>query len=110
MRTLLALLLLLASLTTLSSAADATSAPPADGKANVLLITGQDGPWHDWKKTAPVLAGLLQHDPRLHVRTVQDPAFLADPSIHQYDALVLHFVNWRFPRRARPPERTSRSI
>ena len=50
-----------------------------------------------WRHTAPVLAGLLQQDPRLHVRVVQDPAILADPSIHQYDALVLHFVNWEVP-------------
>ena len=95
MRLLLALSLLLASMTTASAAA--TSALPGDPKPNVLLVTGQDGPWHDWRKTAPVLAGLLEQDLRLHVRVVQDPAFLADPSIHQYDALVLHFVNWQVP-------------
>ena len=96
MRTLLALAILLASLTTVSAAAP--TAPPAEAKRpNVLLVTGQDGPWHDWRKTSPVLAGLLEQDPRLHVRVVQDPAFLADPSIQQYEALVLHFVNWKVP-------------
>jgi type 1 glutamine amidotransferase len=95
MKTLLAFSFLLASLTAVSAAENPE--PPAGAKPNVLLVTGQDGPWHEWRKTAPVLAALLEQDPRLHVRTVQDPAFLADPSIQQYDVIVLHFVNWEVP-------------
>ncbi|MCY2993569.1 MAG: ThuA domain-containing protein, partial [Planctomycetota bacterium] len=64
-------------------------------RPNVLLITGQE--LHDWKKTTPALVELLQQDPRLHVRVVEDPGFLADSSIHQYDAIVLHFMNWQVP-------------
>ncbi len=62
---------------------------------NVLQITGQE--YHDWKSTAPVVVEILQKDPRLRVRTVEDPSFLADPSIHRYDAIVFHWMNFEKP-------------
>ena len=67
----------------------------ADPKANVLLVTGQD--LHKWKETTPVVVEILQKDPRLRVKVVQQPSFLADPSIHQYDAIVMHWMNWKVP-------------
>ena len=71
------------------NASDAGPAP------NILLVTGQD--LHNWKKTAPVVVEILQKDPRLRVRVVEQPAFLADPSIHQYDAIVMHWMDWKVP-------------
>jgi len=78
-----------------SEAEGQAAAAPAGGKPNVLLVTGQE--LHDWKATAPVVVELLQKDPRLRVRVVENPSFLADPSIHQYDAIVLHFMNYQVP-------------
>ena len=69
--------------------------PGAGPKANVLLVTGQD--LHKWKETTPVVVEILEKDPRIHVKVVQQPSFLADPSIHQYDAIVMHWMNWKVP-------------
>ncbi len=82
--------------TTLATVAFAPGAEPADGpKPNILLVTGQE--YHDWKATAPALAAILRKDPRLRVKVVEDPRILADPSIHQYDAIVLNWMNWQAP-------------
>jgi len=59
----------------------------------VLIVTGVDIPGHKWRLTAPVLAGLLEKDPRIGVSIVEDPAFLASPKLHDYDVVVLHFKN-----------------
>ena len=70
-------------------------AADAPAKKNVLMITGQE--YHNWKATAPVVVDILQKDPRLHVQVSEDPSFLADPSIHDYPVIVLHFMNWQKP-------------
>jgi type 1 glutamine amidotransferase/HEAT repeat protein len=64
-------------------------------KPNILLVTGQE--LHDWRATTPVLVHILEKDPRLRVRVVEDPSFLADPSIHNYDAIVMNWMNWKAP-------------
>jgi len=64
-------------------------------KPNVLLVTGQE--YHDWRATAPVVVEILQKDPRLRVRVVEEPSFLADASIHEYDAIVMHWMNHQVP-------------
>jgi type 1 glutamine amidotransferase len=63
----------------------------------VLLVTGIDHPAHKWQQTAPVLAELLQKEPRLQVRIVEDPHFLDSSALHRYSAVVLHFMNWEEP-------------
>jgi len=64
----------------------------------VLIITGIDYPGHHWKETAPVLADLLRKDPRLAVDVADDwQAALASPKLHDYDAVVLHMMNWKTP-------------
>jgi type 1 glutamine amidotransferase len=65
--------------------------------ARVLVVTGQDYPGHVWKETAPALAAELRRDPRLQVTVVEDPAFMADPKLQDYDCVVLHFMNWECP-------------
>jgi type 1 glutamine amidotransferase len=74
----------------------AAAAKPA-ASARVLLVTGVDYPGHPWRETAPVLAGLLQQDPRLKVTTIEDPQLLDSPSLGTYDVVVLHFMNWEVP-------------
>jgi len=44
-----------------------------------------------------VLAEVLQKDPRLQVRIVEDPHFLDSSALHRYDVVVLHFMNWEQP-------------
>ena len=56
-----------------------------------------DHPAHAWWETAPVLRDLLQQDPRIAARIVEDPFFLDSPAITRYKAIVLHFMNWKQP-------------
>jgi len=63
----------------------------------VLLVTGMDHPAHNWRQTASALAEVLQKDPRLQVRVVEDPYFLDSSALQRYDVVVLHFMNWEQP-------------
>jgi len=65
--------------------------------AQVLLVTGMDHPAHNWQQTAPALAEVLKKDPRLQVRTVEDPHFLDSSALARYDVVVLHFMPWEQP-------------
>jgi len=76
-------------------AQETTDKKPLDKR--VFLVTGQDYPGHKWKETAPVLAELLRKDSRLRVTVTEDPKTLASPDLGQYDAIVLHFMNWEQP-------------
>ena len=64
---------------------------------NILLVTGCDYPGHKWAETAPVLAEALGRDGRLRVRVVEDPGFLANGELSEYDAIVIHFMDWERP-------------
>jgi uncharacterized protein len=77
-----------------AAAADLT--PPARG-TKVLLVTGIDYPGHHWRETAPALKALLEKDPRLSVRIVEDPNALASPQLAAWDVVILHFQNWEKP-------------
>jgi uncharacterized protein len=71
--------------------------PPAQG-TRVLLVTGIDYPGHPWQQTAPALKTLLEADPRLKVRIVEDPnAALASPKLKDWDVVIIHFMNWEVP-------------
>lgn len=79
-----------------------TSVLPAFGAepdltARVLLVTGIDYPGHPWPETAPVLRRLLQDDSRLRVTVIEDPWFLDSPRLTNYDAVILHFMDWEVP-------------
>lgn len=68
--------------------------PFSDG-TKVLLVTGIDYPGHKWRLTAPVIKGLLEKDPRLKVRIVEDPDALGKANLKQWDVVLLHFQNWQ---------------
>lgn len=85
---------LTAALPTLGAAAPAGAKP---APAKILLVTGNDYPGHPWKETAPALRDLLQKDARLQVRVVEDPHVLDSRALQDYDAVVLHFMNWETP-------------
>ena len=74
-----------------------TAGTEQDKTIYVLIVTGIDHPAHNWRQTAPVLAEVLQKDPRLQVRIVEDPHFLDSSALHRYDVVVLHFMNWEQP-------------
>ena len=69
------------------------------GKAStrILIVTGIDYPGHKWKQTTPVLKEAIEKDPRLAVDVVEDPNFLASPKLHDYAAIVHHWMNWKTP-------------
>ena len=63
-------------------------------KARVLVVTGCDYPGHEWKKTAPALTNILAKDPRLQVEVLYDANKLGEVDLKQFDAVILHFMNW----------------
>src|SRR5208337_718085 len=66
--------------------------PPLPAKTRVLIVSNVD-PWHDGKKTAPVVQAKLEQDPRIDAYIVEDPEFLASPLIAEYDVILLEFYN-----------------
>ncbi len=77
--------------------AAAEQAAPQGKQAKVLVLTGNEYPGHPWKLTAPLLAKFLAEDPRIAATVNADPKFLASPELHQYDAIVLNYMNWQSP-------------
>ena len=67
------------------------------GKIRVLIVTGNDYPGHVWKETTPAVRQILEQDPRMVVRVIEDPEFLASPALDQYDVVVLNYMNWESP-------------
>lgn len=70
--------------------------PPTNG-TRVLLVTGIDYPGHPWRQTARALKQLLEQDPRLQVRIIEEPEALASPKLNQWDVVILHFMDWERP-------------
>ncbi|MBE0535265.1 MAG: ThuA domain-containing protein [Phycisphaerae bacterium] len=68
-----------------------------ENQKRIVVITGIDYPGHKWKLTTPVLKEAIAKDKRLAVDVTEDPKFLASPELNQYDAVVLHFMNWEQP-------------
>jgi type 1 glutamine amidotransferase len=75
--------------------APAAPAPPT--KARVLVLSGNEYPGHHWKETAPLLAKFLANDRRLETEMRDDPNFLASSLLHDYDVVVLNYMNWESP-------------
>ena len=71
--------------------------PKDTSKTNVLIVTGVDYPGHKWKLTAPVIAAFLAKDKRMEVQIVADPHQLSSATLHKYDVVVVHFMNWKVP-------------
>jgi type 1 glutamine amidotransferase len=80
-----------------ASPANMLAAAAVEEQARVLIVTGEDISPHKWRETAPALKALLAKDSRLQVDVTEDLEFLADPKLHDYDALLLHFSNWEHP-------------
>ena len=63
----------------------------------MLVLTGNEYPGHHWKETAPCWRSFSAEDPRLTTEVQPDPGFLASPRLHDYDAIVLNYMNWESP-------------
>mgnify|MGYP005838186733 CR=1 FL=1 len=87
---------LLAFTCALGAQGDAAS-PAAAKQAKVLVLTGNEYPGHKWKETAPLLARFLSADERLATVREDDPGFLASPKLHEFDVIVLNYMNWESP-------------
>ncbi len=62
--------------------------------SQVLIVTGHDGPFHNWRETSQVLKHVIERDGRLKCRIVTDPEFLAREDLIGYDLIVQNYVNW----------------
>ncbi|MFZ5829982.1 MAG: ThuA domain-containing protein [Planctomycetota bacterium] len=60
----------------------------------VLIVSGIDWKGHLFKETGPALREVLEKDPRIDVRLVEDADFLSSDAIDKYDVLFLHFKNY----------------
>ncbi len=85
-------LALLAACAAIGRAADPDAQP-----IRVLIVTGNDYPGHLWKETTPAVRKILEQDPRMIVRVIEDPEFLASPALDPYDVVVLNYMNWESP-------------
>lgn len=90
--------MVLVSLAAAGNAADpAAPASARRNEARILVLTGNEYPGHKWQETAPLIARFLGIDRRLTADVNADPQFLASPKLHQYDAIVLNYLNWESP-------------
>ena len=94
---LLPLILLLAIAAALLTQMATPLAAAESKQAKILIVTGNEYPGHKWRETAPLLAKFLAEDPRLATAVNEDPAFLASPDLHGYDAIVLNYLDWESP-------------
>ena len=72
-------------------------ASSTSAQVKVLVLTGNEYPGHKWRETAPLLGRFLAADARLGTVVNDDPKFLASPRLHDYDAIVLNYMNWKSP-------------
>jgi type 1 glutamine amidotransferase len=88
---------LVATLWLLGIGCSAAAWAEAAEKIQVLIVTGNDYPGHVWQETTPAVRQILEQDPRMVVRVIEDPEFLASPALDHYDVIVLHYMNWESP-------------
>jgi quinoprotein glucose dehydrogenase len=66
-------------------------------RIRTLVVTGHNHPAHDWKLTTAALQDVFAKEPRMDLRVVDDPEFLATPEVFDYDVIVQNYVNWDRP-------------
>ena len=65
--------------------------------ALALILTGHDGPFHNWRETSQVLKAVIERDGRFRCRIVDDVEFLAREDLGAYELIVQNYVNWQRP-------------
>jgi type 1 glutamine amidotransferase len=66
-------------------------------RMKALIVTGHNHPAHDWNAVTAALLLVMEQDPRMAVHVTENIEDLAAPKIHDYDLLVLNYVNWERP-------------
>ena len=72
---------------------------------HVLILTGDQHPAHDWKKTTAALKTIFQTDKRFVVQVLDRPQELAR-HVHETDVIVQNYGPWSEP----PPGSEFRSV
>ncbi len=61
-----------------------------------MILTGNNHPAHDWKKTSSSLIHALELDPRNLVHVTESPEeWLIENDPSEYDLLVMNYCNWK---------------
>lgn len=63
-----------------------------------LILTGNNHPAHDWKKTTAVLRRILEKGPEFHVDVSTNIEDLHQYDLEDYAFLVMNYCNWKDPR------------
>ncbi len=66
----------------------------ARAEKRVLLVSGQDYPGHDWRRTGPVMEKILTADERMEVTVCETPYAVGLKHLNHYDAVFVHFKNY----------------
>ncbi len=69
----------------------------ADKPLKAVVVSGNDGPFHNWRETSAALVDALAADKSFQVTMVDNSEFLADPKLQQCDLVVLNYCNWDKP-------------
>ncbi|WP_162136303.1 ThuA domain-containing protein [Zavarzinella formosa] len=65
--------------------------------AQALILTGHDGPFHNWRETSQMLKTIIERDGRFRCRIIDDVEFLAREDLSGYELIVQNYVNWQRP-------------
>ncbi len=68
-------------------------APGGEKRIRVLIVTGTDIPAHPWREKSQALKQVLEEDTRFVVSITEDPEFLGDKSLFDYDVVLLNFYS-----------------
>jgi hypothetical protein len=99
-------LVLCALLSGIASLASAQAPPP---KLQVLIVTGQNIPAHDWRVNTPVLRKLLEDSGRFEVRVAEEFRGAGPETLAPYDVVVLNYYENHKPE-LRWGERTDAAL
>ncbi len=77
--------------------AAARAAQAAERLPTAVVITGHDGPFHNWRETSAALVEALSPGKSFQVTLIENPEFLADPKLQQFDLVVLNYCNFDQP-------------
>src|ERR1044072_5017006 len=68
-------------------------APPPAPKIQVLIITGQNTPSHDWPGTTPVLRRILEETGKFEVRVTEEFRGAGPETLAPYNLVILSYYD-----------------
>ncbi|MEZ6141484.1 MAG: ThuA domain-containing protein [Zavarzinella sp.] len=69
---------------------------PLGKRSEVLLITGDDHPAHNWREVSQMLKLTLERGVKANC-TVANPEIFAEGNLDRFDLIVLNYCNWKQP-------------